>query len=211
MPPKPRSESQVDEQGFRHLTDPQTMRALAHPVRLALLESLSVWGPLTATEAGERIGESATTCSFHLRQLASYGFVEEAGGGKGRARPWRMTATGLSMSTTTEEPEADIAALALARMFRERQLDRYRLWLETRGSYPPRWQRAAAETDAVLFLTAAEATELNNDIHALVRSRFPERRTDPAARPPGSVPVELLLVTFPTEMPSDEEPEVESP
>ena len=62
--------------------DARTLRALAHPVRVALIETLSVEGPLTATEAGERIGESPTTCSFHLRQLAKYGFVEEAGAGR---------------------------------------------------------------------------------------------------------------------------------
>ena len=60
---------------LREVRDAQTMRALAHPVKIALVEVLSLEGPLTATEAGERIGESPTTCSFHLRQLAKYGFV----------------------------------------------------------------------------------------------------------------------------------------
>ena len=73
----------------RQLTDSQTLRALTHPVRIALIEALLLGGAMTATEVGERISESATTCSFHLRQLAKYGFVEEAGGGKGRSRPWR--------------------------------------------------------------------------------------------------------------------------
>ena len=66
------------------LNDPRALRALAHPVRLSLVSLLRRAGPLTATQAGERIGESATTCSFHLRQLARYGLVEEAGGGRGR-------------------------------------------------------------------------------------------------------------------------------
>ena len=63
----------------RKLTDPRAMRAVAHPVRIALLEVLGTDGPLTATQAGEHIGESPTTCSFHLRQLAKYGFIEEVG------------------------------------------------------------------------------------------------------------------------------------
>ncbi len=84
----------------RQITDARTMRALAHPVRIALLEELVLGGALTATEIGERIGESPTTCSFHLRQLAKYGFVEEAGGGKGRARPWRLTSIGISITAT---------------------------------------------------------------------------------------------------------------
>jgi predicted ArsR family transcriptional regulator len=60
------------------------MRAVAHPVRLALLEALAQHQPMTATQAGEAIGESPTTCSFHLRMLAKYGVVEEAGSGPGR-------------------------------------------------------------------------------------------------------------------------------
>ena len=64
----------------RQLTDSQTLRALTHPVRIALIEALLLGGAMTATEVGERISESPTTCSFHLRQLAKYGFVEEAGG-----------------------------------------------------------------------------------------------------------------------------------
>ena len=75
--------------GPRQLTDPLAMRAMAHPVRLALMQALNDAGTLTATEAAERVGESPSNCSFHLRQLAKYGWVEEAPGGKGRQRPWR--------------------------------------------------------------------------------------------------------------------------
>ena len=65
-------------EGPRQLTDPKAMRAMAHPVRLALMEEINDAGTLTATEAAERVGESPSNCSFHLRQLAKYGFVEEA-------------------------------------------------------------------------------------------------------------------------------------
>ena len=64
------------------LTDPRALRAYAHPTRLALMGLLRRAGPMTATQAGERIGESAASCSFHLRQLAKFGLVEEAGGGR---------------------------------------------------------------------------------------------------------------------------------
>ena len=120
---------------MRQLNDAQTMRALSHPVRIALIEMLSLEGPMTATEVGERIGESPTTCSFHLRQLAKYGFVEEAGGGKGRARPWRMASLAISIRGH-DDPEAELAADVLAGMFRERAADRYQTWLETKVAYP---------------------------------------------------------------------------
>src|SRR4051794_26471252 len=73
----------------RFLEDARVIRALAHPLRLALLQLLIVRGPLTASEAGEALGESPASASFHLRTLAKYGYVEEAGAGPGRRRPWR--------------------------------------------------------------------------------------------------------------------------
>jgi DNA-binding transcriptional ArsR family regulator len=101
----------------RRLTDAQTLRALAHPVRIALYEELAYGGAMTATELGERIGETPTTCSFHLRQLAKYGFVEEAGGGKGRARPWRLTSFGWNIPSAAHDPETQIAGDLVIRLY----------------------------------------------------------------------------------------------
>jgi predicted transcriptional regulator len=78
-----------EERGQLNLTDPKAIRALAHPVRWALLDALDQAGTLTATQASEMLGESPANCAFHLRTLAKYGYVEEAGGGRGRERPWR--------------------------------------------------------------------------------------------------------------------------
>jgi DNA-binding transcriptional ArsR family regulator len=186
---------------LRQVTDAQTMRALAHPVRIALIEELSIGGPGTATQVGERIGESPTTCSFHLRQLARYGFVEEAGGGKGRARPWRMTSIGMSFSPAHDDPDAEIAATALTRLFRERQLDRYRTWLQTKASYPRRWREAAGDSEWGTYLTAEELEQLNDELVILLRSRFHERLTDPSKRPPGSALVEMLMFSYPISPP----------
>ena len=186
--------------GLRTITDTQTMRALAHPVRIALLEELIVGGPLTATEVGERIGESPTTCSFHLRQLARYGFVEEAGGGKGRARPWRVTTVGIS-SAAGDDPEAELASGVLMRLVRERQLGRYQTWLETKASYPRRWREAAEDSEYLFYLTPEELKQLNEELFALLMPRARERLTDPSQRPPGAVPVEMLLMSFPIQLP----------
>jgi DNA-binding transcriptional ArsR family regulator len=193
----------------RQVTDAQTMRALSHPVRIALIEALSLEGPMTATQVGELIGESPTTCSFHLRQLAKYGFVEEAGGGKGRARPWRMTSIGQRISSSDDDPETEIAAGALARLIRERQLDRYRTWVETRASYPRQWRNAAGDNEFVFYLTPEELKQLNDELVAWLGPRALARLTDPSQRPPGSVPVEMLVFSYPIALPepgSDDRP-----
>ena len=173
-------------------------------MRIALVEALSIGGPMTATEVGEQIGESPTTCSFHLRQLAKYGFVEEAGGGKGRSRPWRMTSIGHSIARHPDDPETAIAASALVRLIRERQLDRYRDWRETQATYPREWRDAASDSEFVFYLTAQELDDLNKELLALLRPRVLERLTDPSQRPAGSVPVEMLIFSYPMELPPAE-------
>jgi DNA-binding transcriptional ArsR family regulator len=71
-------------------TDLGAMRALSHPLRLELLDRLRTDGPATASLLAERIGESSGATSYHLRQLARYGFVEEdVRDAKGRERWWR--------------------------------------------------------------------------------------------------------------------------
>jgi DNA-binding transcriptional ArsR family regulator len=187
---------------LRKVTDARTLRALAHPVRIALIEALSLGGAMTATEVGERIGESPTTCSFHLRQLAKYGFVEEAGGGRGRARPWRMTSIGMSLAATPGDVESEIAAGAVLRLFRERQLGRYQAWLATKAAYPRQWREASSDNEYVFYLTAGELEQLNEELHALLGPRFLERLTDPSQRPPGSVPVEMVVISYPIDLPA---------
>jgi DNA-binding transcriptional ArsR family regulator len=193
-----------DEPGtqLQTVSDARTMRALAHPVRIALVEALILGGAMTATEAGERIGESPTTCSFHLRQLAKYGLVEEAGGGRGRARPWRLTGTGLGLTVAPEDAETQIAAAALLGLVRERQLERYRTWRQTAVSYPRRWRDAADDSSYIFYLTVEELEQLNKDLSAMLMPLFLERMADPSKRPAGSVPVELLLFSYPIAHPA---------
>ncbi len=178
------------------------MRALSHPVRVALVEELWGGGAMTATELGERIGETATTCSFHLRQLAKYGWVEEAGGGKGRARPWRMTSLGFETPSTHEDPEAAIANTALISLFRERQLDRYRAWVQSRSTAPREWREASTDSQFGYYMTADELRRFGKELNGLLRKWFSEERiTDPAQRPAGSAQIELLAVAYPLDLP----------
>src|SRR5215469_11062219 len=103
------------------LTDPKAMRAVAHPIRMALLELLEVSPTLTATQASEVLGESPANCAFHLRTLAKYGFVREAGGGKGRERPWTRVHRAISVTTSQQEDaQGETAASALTRVWQAR-------------------------------------------------------------------------------------------
>jgi DNA-binding Lrp family transcriptional regulator len=203
--PQPSFERASEDPRVRKITDARTLRALAHPVRIALIEELSLGGAMTATQIGERIGESATTCSFHLRQLAKYGFVEEAGGGVGRSRPWRLTSAGMSFSPGGDA-EAEIASDAVVRMFRERQFERYERWRSTKGSYALPWRQAAVDGQYLFYLTAPELEQFSTEVHELLMrwDRLEGRLEDPSRRPAGSVPVEALILAHPIAPPKPE-------
>ena len=130
------------------------MRALAHPTRLALLDHLHTVEHATATECAAAVGDSPSSCSYHLRALAKWGFVEEAEGGAGRERPWRAAAARI-------EFEADgLEATVLRDELVGRQQQRLRNALRREHELPPRWRRAAQTSSATLLLTAAELEEL---------------------------------------------------
>jgi len=158
-------------EGVLQLTDPRALRAVAHPTRLKLLSELRRVGPLTATQAGERIGESPAACSFHLRLLAKYGLVEEAGGGRGRARPWRATAMGHEWASRGPSGEPDEASDLLSRVVVERWFEEALGWIERRAEETEEWAEAAVFEDRLLYLTPAELEDLNRRIAERTRSR----------------------------------------
>jgi predicted transcriptional regulator len=194
------SNAKVADPELRELTDPKTLRALTHPVRLALLETLTLEGPLTATAAGELIGESSTTCSFHFRQLAKYGFVEEAGHGPGRQRPWKLKHIGMRISDVNDDPEMSIAAQSLEKMVIDRAFARLQNFIDARTSYPRQWQENAGSYESILHITVNELKEVQEEF-ASIFLRFHDRLADPSLRPPDSLPVEVLLFGFPMRLP----------
>jgi DNA-binding transcriptional ArsR family regulator len=181
--------------GLRQLTDPRDMRALAHPIRLALLEVLTVYGPLTATQAGELIGESPSSCSFHLRTLARHHFVEETGEGRGRERPWRLVTLGMSITDVDVGSDTFVAAAALTQIITERQLDRLRQWWVRRRSVDQTWLNATSQTDYIAWLTPDELSEINDTVRDVL-ARHQDRLSDPSLRPPEAKLVEMLYFSY---------------
>lgn len=178
------------------LTDPRALRALAHPVRLELIGLLRHGGPLTATQAGVRIGESPASCSFHLRQLAKYGLVEEAGGGHGRERPWRATSISTEWAARGRDDETDAAGAMLSRVVIERYFQAALAWLDRRPAEDPEWVDAAAISDALVYMTAEELRELDKGIRGLLEPYLKrlEDREPPAA---GARPVNVIALGIP--------------
>ena len=189
----------------RELRDPRAMRALAHPLRLRLLELAAREGSLTSTRASQLTGESTASCSFHLRQLAKYGFIEEAEGGRGRERPWRIARLDTRWSSVHADLESAAAADALTAELLARDLRALEAYLRQRAAYPEEWRDAGLMSTSLLFLTAAELDQLGRDYMQLVRG-YLDRTLEPALRPDAARPVRIvaLAVPLPPDVPPTE-------
>jgi predicted transcriptional regulator len=200
---EPDVKGEPDGTSMLDLTDPKAMRALAHPVRLALMEILDVTRTLTATQASEILGESPANCAFHLRTLAKYGFVREAGGGRGRERPWTVAQRSLHISAYGQkDKQAELAARTLSEVWFDRILNRIRRML-SRDSWPDGWADAVHVGRNVQFLTPEETKQVAEEIHESLK-RYGDRQDDPSLRPAGALPVEITFFEYPlTELSAD--------
>ncbi|MEU4295238.1 helix-turn-helix domain-containing protein [Kribbella sp. NPDC026596] len=189
----------------RRLSDPRELTALAHPVRMAIIELLSISGPLTATELADRLDETPANCSWHLRKLAQYGFVEEAAGGKGRQRPWQVPGLGFRWDDEHASGSLDErrAAQALSEVVMGRAMDRLREAQQRAPEESEEWREAHSSTEMVAWLTADELKEMNDAINAVL-DRHVERLTEPEQRPPGSRLCEFVAWGVPTYLPGVE-------
>ena len=179
------------------ITNPRMMRALAHQGRIAIWTHLGLHGPATATECAEIAGLSPSACSYHLRTLAKYGFVEEDpdSAADGRERPWRARLLAFNMRDTPGAPAAAQVAsrLLVENMRAAAEEDRAR-YLNRMSEYPADWQAAAGETFSVAHVTAGELERLREQVLEVMA---PYIRLDPASRPAGALPVRVLLDLFP--------------
>ncbi|QCW77872.1 winged helix-turn-helix transcriptional regulator [Streptomyces sp. S6] len=172
-----------------HNVNARTLRTLAHPLRIRLLNALREFGPATASGLGERLGESSGATSYHLRQLAESGLVEDAPElGKGRERWWRAVHEGAIFESsdflTHADPEVRGAIDVVMHEVATTHAQELNTWLGTMGEWPQEWRRSSDMSDFKLRLTPELARELSQKLHAVVesyRGRVPEGTEGSAA------------------------------
>lgn len=161
--------------------DPSSLKALAHPLRLRLLGLLREYGPATATELGRRLGESSGSTSYHLRQLARYGFVTDAPDRSSRReRAWRASAplTSFDEAELSREPGGAAVAAEFLRAVASGQAERAARWIDALPDAEPPWRGAGTVSDWGLSLRRDELDRLQAELEALVaryRAHDPER------------------------------------
>jgi hypothetical protein len=140
------------------------------------------------------LGESPANCAFHLRTLAKYGYIKEAGGGRGRERPWTGAHETVSLSSD-QRPQAAVAAKTLTNLFHELILDRIRRAFAA-DSWPAGWEHASHSSTGVFYLTPEETGQVARELREVTK-RYQNRRTDPSLRPAGALPVEFTYFGYP--------------
>lgn len=177
----------------RRVSDPKELRALAHPVRFALLDLLAE-GPLTASQCAERLGESPANCSYHLRQLAKFGHVRPADGGHGRERYW--ASRDESISIADDGPGGEAAARAVGDAVDQYRMSAWRAFTERRKNEPEQWRKAALSTDLVSWLTHEELATVKQGLFDLF-APYTGRDGDADARPKTARAVRFFAYAFP--------------
>ena len=176
------------------------LRGIAHPLRVRLLNLLREDGPSTATRLAERTGQSSGATSYHLRQLAQYGFAEEDPTREGgRERWWRATTLSTSLKAETYR-EAPVETEAYLRAVAAEYADRVDRWLNQVDLLGDRWDEGATLSNWRFKLTPDEAEGLLAELTAVI-DRY---RKDPAGTvdgPAGAerVDLQIQLLPFPAD------------
>lgn len=148
---------------------PEQLKALTHPVRVRMLGMLRIDGPATATTLAQRLGLNSGATSYHLRQLATHGFVEDdpEHASSGRERWWRATAGATRVAEGDAAPEVTDAYLQSVVSVLAGRLQQA---VEERPLLPDAWRAATTFSDWVVRLTPERAAEARDRIEQLLES-----------------------------------------
>ncbi len=179
----------------RILTEPAVIRALAHPVRLEVLNHLMAGGPATASQCARAVGDTPSNCSYHLRFLARHGLVEPDDSTDGRERPWRATITGFDTppgeDSSTEQSIASAELLAISIQREQRLLNDH---VAHRDGMPAAWLGADEHATYTLRMSPAELRSLTAGLDALIRPYLAATRVE---APADAEPVHAAFYAFP--------------
>ena len=176
---------------------PASMKALAHPRRVAMLGLLRADGPATSSELARRLETSSGDTSYHLRQLERHGFVAEVPDiGTGRERYWRARHESTNAARSMMRGDTEALGLfdefsRLASGLREHEVAD---WIESQDAWGDEWTDAAAGDDYLLRLNQSELAELVESIRSLIKHRALRPRDE---APADAEAIRVHLVAFP--------------
>ena len=170
----------------RRLTDPAVLKALTHPLRLRIFRLLCEQGPATVTSLADRVDADPGQMSYHLRELAKRGFIEEAPelARDRREHWWRAIIESYAWSASDfTDPAGRAVAMTAQQLQIENQIERLRAYHAASAAWGPEWLDAATSSDSSLRLTPDELHELCAELTDVLRRWSEVGRMDPKVRP----------------------------
>lgn len=165
----------------KQVHDPTVLRAIAHPTRNRILGELGAAGPLRAADIARELGIPANRASFHLRQLAKYGLIEEdaAAARDKRDRVWKVSA-GADLDVNLGAIEAEPGGKAVSKVFRRsaQSWGHHVIDSALSDERPADTYRSTSEN--ALKLTKDEAVELARALQNVVEEWSERTRAEPA-------------------------------
>ncbi|MGC5077461.1 ArsR/SmtB family transcription factor [Agrococcus sp. DT81.2] len=177
----------VDEESAPALrsSDPAVLRALAHPLRVEILAVIDELEEATATQIAERVGESPSNCSFHLRTLEKAGFIVRAEA-KGTSKPWKSAHRSRDLRPDPDDIESVRSSSTIGALYVQHEADRMIRFLQAHGNGRlPEWVNGVTVNISTFWATPEELAEVADEI-AHIADRFRGRHDDPSQRPAGS-------------------------
>ncbi|SDK68230.1 ArsR/SmtB family transcription factor [Streptomyces indicus] len=188
--PEPKKEPRIRD------LDPRSLRGLAHPLRMQLLDALRRFGPATASQLADRLGESSGATSYHLRQLAAHGFVEDdPERNKGRERWWRAAHEGTRSGPDllyNPDPVVRGQVNSLMHMVAEHHTRELSTFMGRFHDVPEAWHGASNISDWQMRLTPELAREMNEKLTEII-----EAYKALAVEGPDASPYRVHLHAFP--------------
>jgi DNA-binding transcriptional ArsR family regulator len=182
--------------GDFEITDPQVMRALAHPVRLAILTRLQRHGPATATQLSPDVGATPSVTSWHLRHLASFGLVADWDGGTDRRqRWWQATAGGFRFEAPADEEGKSAYRMLVVELFRSYEEQMRRWFHAVEPQLEDDWHALSGAANTSVPVTLEELQDVLQTIDELLGAFV--RRRDAGEVPEGARRVRFLRYTMP--------------
>ncbi len=171
------------------VVDAASLKALAHPLRVDIFDRLAMFGPATASQLGEQLGESSGATSYHLRQLARHGFIEEdPTRGNQRDKYWRVVPGGVTMNPTDFEEgsaEHEAGTIVVRQMLEQRYRHTDAFLRRGEREFGSEWLNASTMMSARATMTVEELGAVSEEIARTIDTivdRYRDRGDVPGAR-----------------------------
>ncbi|HEY6539059.1 MAG TPA: winged helix-turn-helix domain-containing protein [Candidatus Dormibacteraeota bacterium] len=179
----------------QRLENPRSIRALAHPARLAIINALATGEELTATQCSELTGLSPSATAYHLKFLERHGFAEAAPPRPDRReRPWRASGRGTHVDLDASTPAGASAAAAVVAAYIDTTRAVALEFTEGGHAEPEEWRDAVLH-NSDLWLTVEEFALVAEQLRAVVEPYRSDARG--GERPVGSRRVRVMNVVVP--------------